>query len=115
VRGAAALGRPCRAGAFRYPVGHPTLPRCSITLGELPGFWCLLAVAPCARSVPLDRCQRDTLPRLGTVKLSEIVEATGLSKSCASQVRAEKFTPHVSTWRTFDELVGVTQPARYAR
>jgi hypothetical protein len=49
------------------------------------------------------------------VKLSEIVEATGLSKSCASQVRAEKFTPHVSTWRTFDELVGVTQPARYAR
>jgi hypothetical protein len=44
-----------------------------------------------------------------------VVEATGLSKSCASQVRAEKFTPHVSTWRTFDELVGVTQPARYAR
>ncbi|MGA2805584.1 MAG: hypothetical protein ABSF89_14555 [Acidimicrobiales bacterium] len=65
--------------------------------------------------MPLDRCQRDTLPRLGTVKLSEIVKATGLSKSYASQVRAGKFTPHVSTWRAFDELVGVTQPARYAR
>ena len=49
------------------------------------------------------------------MKLSEIVEATGLSKSYASQVRAGKFTPHVSTWRAFDELVGVTQPARYAR
>jgi predicted transcriptional regulator len=65
--------------------------------------------------VPLDRCQRDTLSRLGTVKLSEIAAATGLSKSYASQVRAGKFTPHVSTWRAFDELVGVTQPARYAR
>ena len=58
---------------------------------------------------------REILPRLGTVKLSEIVKATGLSKSYASQVRAGKFTPHVSTWRAFDELVGVTQPARYAR
>jgi hypothetical protein len=58
---------------------------------------------------------RKILPRLGTVKLSEIVKATGLSKSYASQVRAGKFTPHVSTWRAFDELVGVTQPARYAR
>ena len=39
----------------------------------------------------------------------------GLSKCYASQVRAEKFTPHVSTWRAFEEQVGVTQPARYAR
>ena len=58
---------------------------------------------------------RAILPRLRSVKLSEIVEATGLSKSYASQVRAGKFTPHVSTWRAFGELVGVTQPARYAR
>jgi CRISPR-associated endonuclease Cas1 len=59
--------------------------------------------------------RRDILPRLAGVKLSEIVEATGLSKSYASQVRAGKFTPHVSMWRAFGELVGVTQPARYAR
>jgi CRISPR-associated endonuclease Cas1 len=59
--------------------------------------------------------RREILPRLAGVKLSEIVEATGLSKSYASQVRAGKFTPHVSMWRAFGELVGVTQPARYAR
>jgi predicted transcriptional regulator len=63
----------------------------------------------------LELFRRDILPRLAGVKLSEIVEATGLSKSYASQVRAGKFTPHVSTWRAFDELVGVTQPALYAR
>jgi CRISPR-associated endonuclease Cas1 len=59
--------------------------------------------------------RREILPRLAGVKLSEIAEAAGCSKSYASQVRAGKFTPHVSTWRAFDELVGVTQPARYAR
>jgi hypothetical protein len=42
--------------------------------------------------------RREILPRLAGVKLSEIVEATGMSKSFASQVRAGKFTPHVSTW-----------------
>jgi hypothetical protein len=42
--------------------------------------------------------RRDVLPRLAGVKLAEIVEATGLSTSYASQVRASKFTPHVSTW-----------------
>jgi predicted transcriptional regulator len=57
----------------------------------------------------------DTGARCRVEAASEIVEATGLSKSYASQVRAGKFTPHVSTWRAFDELVGVTQPARYAR
>ena len=49
----------------------------------------------------------DILPRLATVKLSEIVEATGMSKTFASQVRAGKFTPHVSTWAAFGELAGV--------
>jgi hypothetical protein len=39
----------------------------------------------------LELFRRDILPRLAGVKLSEIVEATGLSKSYASQVRAGKF------------------------
>jgi CRISPR-associated endonuclease Cas1 len=50
---------------------------------------------------------REILPGLRTVKLSEIVEATGLSKSYASQVRAGKFTPHVSTWAALTRLVEV--------
>jgi hypothetical protein len=50
--------------------------------------------------------RREILPRLRTVKLSEIVEATGLSKSYASQVRAGKFTPHDSTWSALDRLAG---------
>jgi predicted transcriptional regulator len=49
------------------------------------------------------------------VKLSEIVKATGLSKSYASQVRAGKFTPRRIDMACLAELVGVTQPARYAR
>jgi hypothetical protein len=40
------------------------------------------------------------------VKLSEIVEATGMSKGFASQVRADKSTPHVSTWSALAGLVG---------
>ncbi len=59
--------------------------------------------------------RRDILPGLALVKLSEIAEAAGISKSYASQIRAGKFTPYMSTWRAFDELVVVTQPARYAR
>jgi hypothetical protein len=51
--------------------------------------------------------RRDILPRLSTAKLSEIVEATGMSKAFASQVRAGKFAPHVSTWRALAELAGV--------
>ncbi len=30
-----------------------------------------------------------------------------MSKTFASQVRAGKFTPHVSTWAAFGELAGV--------
>jgi CRISPR-associated endonuclease Cas1 len=53
---------------------------------------------------------RDILPRLATVKLAEIMSAAGCSKSYASQVRAGKFTPHVSTWVALGELAGI----RYA-
>ncbi len=49
---------------------------------------------------------REVLPGLAGVKLSEIVEATGLSKSYASTVRAGKWRPHVSTWAALAELVG---------
>ncbi len=45
------------------------------------------------------------------MKLSEIVEATGLSKSYASQVRAGKFTPHMSTWAALTRLVEIDPQA----
>ncbi len=59
--------------------------------------------------------RRDILPWLATVKLSEIVEAAGCSKASASDIRRGKWTPHVSTWEALAALVGVMQPARYAR
>jgi CRISPR-associated endonuclease Cas1 len=48
--------------------------------------------------------QRDILPGLQGVKLSDIVAATGLSKGYASNVRAGKWTPHVSTWPALARL-----------
>jgi CRISPR-associated protein Cas1 len=51
--------------------------------------------------------RRDILPRLASLKLSEIMEATGISKAFASQVRAGKFAPHVSTWPALANLVGL--------
>jgi hypothetical protein len=51
-----------------------------------------------------DLFRRDILPRLAKVKLSEIVGATGISKAFASQVRAGKFAPHVSTWPALAQL-----------
>ena len=50
---------------------------------------------------------REILPRLATVKLSEIVGATGMSKASASDVRCGKWTPHVSTWSALAALTGV--------
>ena len=37
-------------------------------------------------------------PKLGAVKLAEIMEATGYSKGHCSTIRAGTWTPHVSTW-----------------
>jgi hypothetical protein len=51
--------------------------------------------------------RQEILPRLRTVKLSAIVEATGMSKASASDVRGGKWTPHVSTWRALAGLVSV--------
>jgi CRISPR-associated endonuclease Cas1 len=49
--------------------------------------------------------RREILPRLATVKLAEITEAAGVSKSYASTIRSGKFTPHVSTWKALGDLV----------
>jgi CRISPR-associated endonuclease Cas1 len=48
--------------------------------------------------------RREILPRLRTVKLSEIVEAIGCSKASASDIRRGKRTPHVSTWTALVDL-----------
>ena len=50
--------------------------------------------------------RREILPGLAKVTLAEIMAATGISKAFASQVRAGKFTPHVSTWPALGRLVG---------
>ncbi|MGH9172477.1 MAG: CRISPR-associated endonuclease Cas1 [Acidimicrobiales bacterium] len=60
-----------------------------------------------AASYDPDTFRRDILPKLATVKLSEIVAATGISKSYASQVRRGLFTPHVSTWQALGQLVSL--------
>jgi hypothetical protein len=59
--------------------------------------------------------RREILPRLAGVKLSEIADAAGCCKASASDIRRGKWTPHVSTWSALAALVGVMQPARYAR
>jgi CRISPR-associated endonuclease Cas1 len=45
-----------------------------------------------------DYFRREILPGLANVRLAEIIAAIGISKAFASQIRAGKFTPHVSTW-----------------
>jgi len=56
--------------------------------------------------------RREILPRLGSVKLADITAAAGISKGYASQVRAGKATPHVSTWGALARLVGVPSAGR---
>jgi hypothetical protein len=46
------------------------------------------------------------LPKLATVKLAEIMEATGYSKGHCSTIRAGTWTPHISTWPALADLVG---------
>jgi hypothetical protein len=47
----------------------------------------------------------EILPRLVSVKLSEIAEAAAMSKASASDVRRGKWAPHVSTWAALAEMV----------
>ncbi|MGD0085075.1 MAG: hypothetical protein ABSD78_18045 [Acidimicrobiales bacterium] len=49
--------------------------------------------------------QRDILPGLANVPLKAIMEATGMSKASASDVRRGKWTPHVSTWAALVRLI----------
>jgi CRISPR-associated endonuclease Cas1 len=49
--------------------------------------------------------RREILPRLASVKLSEIAEAAACSKAYASDIRRGKWTPHVSTWAALAALV----------
>jgi hypothetical protein len=53
---------------------------------------------------------RDILPRLGTVRLAAIIEATGVCKATASGWRNGRTTPHVSTWPALARLVGADLP-----
>ncbi len=53
-----------------------------------------------------DLFRREILPGLASVKLADIMAAAGISKGYASNVRAGKFTPHVSTWGALARLVG---------
>lgn len=46
-------------------------------------------------------------PKLGAVKLADIMEATGYSKGHCSTIRAGTWTPHVSTWPALARLVGL--------
>jgi CRISPR-associated endonuclease Cas1 len=52
-----------------------------------------------------DVFRREILPGLRGARVSEIMEAAGISKAFASQVRAGKYTPHVSTWEALGALV----------
>ncbi len=51
-----------------------------------------------------DYFAREILPRLQGVKLTQIMEAAGASKSYASTIRSGRFTPHVSTWRALQAV-----------
>jgi hypothetical protein len=57
-----------------------------------------------------DYFETTILPGLATVKLSTMVDATGLSKGFCSRVRAGKFAPHVSHWPALAALAGVEPP-----
>jgi len=46
-------------------------------------------------------------PKLGAVKLADIMEATGYSKGHCSTIRAGTWTPHVSTWPALALMVGL--------
>jgi hypothetical protein len=53
----------------------------------------------------LDRYQRDVLPELGRLSLSQIQEATGLSTSACSRIRSGKLTPHRRHWPVLSSAV----------
>ena len=50
--------------------------------------------------------RRETLPRLRTVPLAEIIAAAGCSKASASDYRRGKRTPRISSWAALGGLAG---------
>ena len=56
--------------------------------------------------------RREILPRLGSVKLSDIAAAAGCSKASASDIRREKWTPQVSMWRALARIAGMASGNR---
>jgi hypothetical protein len=54
--------------------------------------------------------RRELLPKLRDVKLADIAKAANCSKAYASDVRAGKYIPHVSTWASLAELAKPTPP-----
>jgi hypothetical protein len=58
--------------------------------------------------------RREIWPRLATVPLKEIVEATFCSKASASDIRRGKRTPHVSNWADLSSLAGFAALDRLA-
>ena len=61
---------------------------------------------PCATYDP-ELLRQNILPRLAGAKLSRIAEAAGCSKASASDIRREKWAPHLSTWRALAELTEI--------
>ena len=59
--------------------------------------------------------RREILPGLAIVKLSEIMEAAGISKAYASEVRRGIYEPHVSTWGALSGLVSSAQEIQERR
>jgi|SRR5271166_3786338 len=57
-----------------------------------------------------DLFRREILPGLVSIRLTDIMAAAGISKGYASQIRAGKATPHVSTWGALARLVGARMP-----
>lgn len=53
---------------------------------------------------------REVLPRLKPIKLAQIMEAAGVSKGFALDIRRGRYSPHVSTWPALAKLVGAPQP-----
>jgi CRISPR associated protein Cas1 len=64
-------------------------------------------VAAFGADVDPDSYRRDIWPKLARVTLAQLVEATGYSKGYCSNIRAGKWTPHVSTSAALAKLVGL--------
>ena len=89
ARKTGAVGRATRDAAKQRPAAPVAPPLC--TCPECGG------PVTNSRHVLCEPCHRERIsPRLGVVKLADIMEATGYSKGHCSTIRAGTWTPHVS-------------------